>query len=285
MVCKNFYYVPPDDFLGGEPPSKEIDRLLLNIMNREKAEEEILKLNQQLETRVAQLEAAVYELEHFAYSVSHDLRAPLRAIDGFSQIVLQDCGDNLNKEGRENLERIRSASQRMGLLIGDLLQLARHTRSKMHCAPVDLSALARALASQLQKREPERCVEFVIEPDLCADADASLMRVAMEHLLENAWKFTSKQTSAKIEFGRTTRDGAPAYFVRDNGVGFDMTYADKLFGVFQRLHAPADFPGTGIGLATVHRIIRRHGGRVWAQGELNRGATFYFALPKAKSTP
>jgi signal transduction histidine kinase len=228
-----------------------------------------------------QLQTANQELESFSYSVSHDLRAPLRAIDGFSRIVLEDYQDKLDDEGKDSLTRIRAASQRMGQLIDDLLQLSRHTRSEMHCAPVNLSALARAVVEELQKTNPERHVEFVIEPDLDADADAGLMRVVLENLLGNAWKFTGKQAAAKIEFGRTTHAGASAYFVRDNGVGFDMAYASKLFGAFQRLHTPAEFPGAGIGLATVQRIIHRHGGRVWAESEVGHGATFYFSLPPA----
>jgi signal transduction histidine kinase len=193
--------------------------------------------------------------------------------------VLEDYHDKLDDAGKDSLTRIRAASQRMGQLIDDLLQLSRHTRSEMHHAPVDLSALARAVADPLQKTEPARRVEFVIEPRLVADADAGLMRVVLENLLGNAWKFTGKQAAAKIEFGRTLREGAIIFHVRDNGVGFNMGYADKLFGAFQRLHSTTDFPGTGIGLATVQRIIHRHGGRVWAESKPNQGATFYFTLP------
>ncbi len=193
--------------------------------------------------------------------------------------MLEDNAGQINAEGRNYLERIRAASQRMGHLIDDLLQLSRHTRSEMHRTQVDLSALAHALADALLKEEPGRCVEFVIAPDLVADADASLLQVVLENLLGNAWKFTGKQAAPKIEFGCTTRDGAPAYFVRDNGAGFDTAYAHKLFGAFQRLHTTDDFPGTGIGLASVQRIIHRHGGRVWAEGEAGHGATFYFTLP------
>jgi len=250
---------------------------------RKRAEEEIRKLNTELEERVrqrtAQLETANQELESFSYSVSHDLRAPLRSIDGFSRILQEDYGDKLDAAGKDSLTRVRAASQRMGHLIDDLLQLSRHTRSEMHRTQVNLSALARALADEQQKTEPERRVEFVITPNLVANADASLLRVVLENLLGNAWKFTGKQAAPKIEFGRTTREGAPAYFVRDNGAGFDMTYAHKLFGAFQRLHTTDDFPGTGIGLASVQRIIHRHGGRVWAEGEAGHGATFYFTLP------
>jgi signal transduction histidine kinase len=238
----------------------------------------IVRKNRLLGQTRDELQIANKELEAFSYSVSHDLRAPLRAIDGFSRIVLEDNTGQLDTEGRNNLGRVRAASQRMGRLIDDLLLLSRLSRSEMRRTRVDLSALARTLAEDLQKQQPDRRVEFVIEPGLTANADAGLIRVVLENLLGNAWKFTGKRDQAKIEFGRTTHEGAPAFFVRDNGVGFDMTYADKLFGAFQRLHSTADFPGTGIGLATVQRIIHRHGGRVWAESKSGQGATFYFTL-------
>ncbi len=241
----------------------------------------IARKNRLLQRARDELQIANKELESFSFSVSHDLRAPLRAIDGFSRIVLEDCRDKLDDAGKDSLTRVRAASQRMGRLIDDLLQLSRYTRSEMRRTRVDLSALARTLANDLQKQQTDRRVEFVIEPGLTANADAGLIHVVLENLLGNAWKFTGKQDAAKIEFGRTTHEGAPAFFVRDNGVGFDMTYADKLFGAFQRLHTTADFPGTGIGLANVQRIIHRHGGRVWAESQVGHGATFYFSLPPA----
>jgi signal transduction histidine kinase len=231
--------------------------------------------------RTTELQAANQELETFSYSVSHDLRAPLRSIDGFSRILLEDYANKLDDEGKDSLKRVRAASQRMGRLIDDLLQLARHSRSEMHCEPVDLSALAQTIAGELKLTAPDRPVEFAIAPGLVAHADGTLLRAVLENLLGNAWKFTGKQPSARIEFGATTRAGQPSFFVRDNGAGFDMKYASKLFGTFQRLHSPADFPGTGIGLATVQRIIHRHGGRVWAESEVGHGATFYFSLPLA----
>jgi PAS domain S-box-containing protein len=231
-----------------------------------------------LQRHTAELEAANAELDAFAYSVSHDLRQPLRGLDGFSQALLEDYADKLDPQGRHYLQRVRLASQRMAQLIDDLLDLSRVTRSQVQLESVDLSALARAIAADLQKNEPDRQVEFTITPDLVVRADRGLMRVVLDNLMGNAWKFTGKRPSAHIELGVTTHDGRPAYFVRDDGAGFDMAYADKLFGAFQRLHGAAEFAGTGIGLATVHRVIQRHGGRVWAESEPDRGATFYFAL-------
>jgi PAS domain S-box-containing protein len=225
------------------------------------------------------LEAANKELEAFAYSVSHDLRAPLRGIDGFSQALLEDYADKLDEEGQRYLQRVRAASQRMAELIDDLLALSRLTRSEMRREPVNLSLLARTIAAELRKSEPERRVEFNIAEGLVVMADAHLMRVALENLLSNAWKYTAKHPSARIEVGLLAQvDGKATYFVRDDGAGFDMAYADKLFGAFQRLHTPAEFAGNGIGLATVQRIIHRHSGQVWAEGAVEQGATFYFTL-------
>ncbi len=249
---------------------------------RKRAEEEQrmkAELERQVAERTAELAAANRELEAFSYSVSHDLRAPLRSIDGFSQAVLEDYAGKLDDQGRDYLSRVRTATQHMGHLIDDLIKLARVARAEIRRETVDLSALAGEVLAELQKSEPGRRVECRIEPGLTAGGDARLLRVVLDNLLGNAWKFTGRQPRPCIEFGaiRDT-DGAPAFFVRDNGAGFDMTYAGKLFGAFQRLHTLSEFPGTGVGLATVQRIVHRHGGRVWAEGAVEKGATFYFTL-------
>jgi PAS domain S-box-containing protein len=223
-------------------------------------------------------EDANRELESFSYSVAHDLRTPLRAIDGFSQALVEDYGDKLDVEGRRYLQRVRDAAQRMAELIDDLLTLSRVTRSELRRDRVDLSALAHTLLAAFQRVEPERRVEIHISPGIVTDADPQLVAIALDNLLGNAWKFTSKRALARIEVGETKAYGVPAYFVRDNGAGFDMTYRDKLFGVFQRLHPESEFPGTGIGLATVARIAQRHRGRAWAVGVPGEGATFFFTL-------
>ncbi len=249
-----------------------------DITERKLAEEEIRNLNQELTARAEALEMANTELQSFSYSVSHDLRAPLRSIDGFSLALLEDYADKLDDSGKNYLQRLRMASQLMGRLIDDLLELSRVGRADMHWRKVDLSQLAREITEGLQTDEPKRHGEFIIAPDISGYGDAPLLRAVLTNLLGNAWKFTGKRKKPKIEFGARNEAGQQVYFVRDNGVGFDMTYKDKLFVPFQRLHVKDEFPGTGIGLATVKRIIARHRGRVWAEGQAGNGATFYFTL-------
>ncbi len=250
-----------------------------DITERKQADAEIAALNTHLRHHAAELEVALAESEEFAYAAAHNLRTPLRGVDGFCQAVLEDDGDRLSPEGRRYLGRAREAAQRMADLIDELLQLSRLGHQSMLRRVTDLSALARTIADGLRQRDPQRPAEFVIASGLAAECDGSLVRRVLVELLENAWKFTAPRSPARIEFGAARQpDGTLAYFVRDNGVGFDMAHAGKLFVPFQRLHGPDEFPGTGMGLTTVQRIIRRHGGRVWAEGAVGRGATFYFTL-------
>src|SRR5213594_58940 len=239
---------------------------------------ELEERNEALRRNAAERAASNTELDAFAYSVSHDLRAPLRSIDGFSQVLLEDYAARLDEAGRDSLQRVRAATQRMGTLIDDLLKLARVTRAEMRTEAVDLSGMAQDIAAELQRTTPARQVEFAIAPGLGARGDPRLLRVALDNLLRNSWKYTAKQAQPRIEFASIQVNGTRAFMVRDNGAGFDMKYADKLFGVFQRLHSASEFEGTGVGLATVRRIITRHGGRTWAEGAVGQGATFYFTL-------
>ncbi len=250
----------------------------IDITERKKTEGELKEAMANLEQSSSQLAATNKELEAFSYSVSHDLRSPLRSIDGFSQALMEDYGEKLNATGQDYLNRLRSASQKMGELIDAILKLSRLTRSEMHHEKTDLSTLAGEIASQLQETQPKRKVKFVIDKDLTANGDPQLLRVLLENLLGNAWKFTGKKPEARIEFSMDRNNGKKAYFIRDNGAGFDMAYSHKLFGAFQRLHEATEFPGTGIGLATVQRIINRHGGAIWAEGNVGKGATFHFTL-------
>ncbi|MBX3064217.1 MAG: PAS domain S-box protein [Anaerolineae bacterium] len=252
--------------------------MIADISERKQAEEAIRKLNAELGQRASQLAIANRELEAFSYSVSHDLRAPLRALDGFSQAIEEDYGDRLDEQALKYLGRIRSSSQRMGQLIDDLLDLSRISRTEMRLQPVDLSAMADKVAAELREQYPALEVEFKIEDELSVTGDPKLLRVMITNLLSNAWKYSSKQAHPRVEFGSTDYRQRRAYYVRDNGAGFDMAYADKLFGVFQRLHTSNEFPGTGIGLATVQRIVHRHGGSIWAEGAVGEGATFYFSI-------
>ena len=252
--------------------------IVRDITEQKQAEAALKKEREEGEKKTHQFQVVIDELESFAYSVSHDLRAPLRGIDGFSEILLQNYNDRLDDEGKDYLNRVRSASQRMSVLIDDLLNLSRVTRDEMHHGNVNLSALVQKIARELQQSQPERHVNFTIARGLVVKGDANLLRVALKNLLVNAWKFSRNRECARIEFGSARTNGQHAYFVRDNGVGFDMAYADKLFGAFQRMHSPNEFEGSGIGLATVKRIVNRHGGTIWAESAVDQGATFYFTL-------
>ena len=252
------------------------------VKDRRKAEAEIRKLNIELEHRVlertAELAASNKELEAFSYSVSHDLRAPLRAMTGFSEALLEEYIPVLDERGKDYLHRVSESAKRMGQLVDDLLKLSRFTRGEMIKSPVNLSQMAQQVVSEIQLQDPSREVTWVIEPNLRAIADVNLIQVVLNNLLNNAWKFTGKQKSPRIKFGCIRKESMLIYFIKDNGVGFDMVHKDKLFGTFSRLHGQDEFEGTGIGLALVQRIIQRHGGSIWAEAQIDQGATFYFTL-------
>jgi PAS domain S-box-containing protein len=254
----------------------------IDITDRKKAEEEVHKLNAELEQRVnqrtLQLEHANRELEAFSYSVSHDLRAPLRGIDGWSLALLEDYGPQLDEQANVYLDRVRNEAQRMGQLIDDLLKLSRVSRFEMNKAEVNLSAMASIIVNRLTESNPRRQFDFKIAPDITAVADAAMLEIVLTNLLDNAVKFTGKKPFASIEFDSHIENGQTVYCVKDNGAGFDMENARKLFGAFQRMHRQTEFQGTGVGLATVQRIIHRHGGQIWAESKANEGAAFYFTL-------
>ena len=264
--------------LGPNGELRGFSKVTRDITDRKRAEDEVRALNESARRHAAQLEAVNHELEAFSYSVSHDLRAPLRSIDGFSSALMEDYADKLDEQGHEPLAAHPRGHSTHGPVDRRPYTLAFVTRSEIHTEQVDLSALANTVLAECRKADPDREVECVVQDRVVGRGDPLLLRTVLENLLGNAWKFTGKQQQAKIEFGSTGEDGEAVYFVRDNGAGFDMTYRKKLFGAFQRLHAAADFPGTGVGLATVQRIIHRHGGRVSAEGAEGKGATFSFTL-------
>jgi signal transduction histidine kinase len=271
-----------DDFLTRPIETAELLARVRSLLRSKSLYDQLQVLNHELEQRVAdrtaQLSATVRELEMFAYSISHDLRAPLRGMDGFSQALLEDYAADLDPRAAEYLSRVRAAGQRMGQMIDDLLKLSRLGRAPVRSEPVHLSRIAQSVVVELAHIEPGRAVMITIESDLVALGDHGLLRLVYQNLLGNAWKFTRRQPVGEIEVGSSQDGETTAYFVRDNGVGFDMAYATKLFGVFQRLHAASEFEGNGIGLATVQRVIHRHGGRVWAESTPGAGSTLWFSL-------
>jgi len=256
--------------------------IVQEITNRKKTENQIKKLNKSLWQYTMRLEEANKEVEAFSYSVSHDLRAPLRSIDGFSQALLEDYADKLDADGTDYLNRVRNASQRMGQLIDGMLLLSRLSRTEMHVEKVDMGDIAKSVINKFKKEDPTRKIEFIVHDNLFSEGDKNLLEILLENLLGNAWKFTSKRPKGKIEFGKNENKNETVFFIKDNGAGFDMKYVDKLFVPFQRLH-DAEFPGDGIGLGIVSRVIRRHGGRIWAEGEVGKGAIFNFTLGGRKN--
>ncbi|MCU1286408.1 MAG: periplasmic sensor signal transduction histidine kinase [Acidobacteriales bacterium] len=278
---ENYSVRAPESDIGGEIAllNSAFNQMLEQIELRDQELQDArLGLEKRVEERTRQLVAANRELEAFSYSVSHDLRNPLEIINGFSYLLLQEYGDKLDTQGKEHLHEVTAATKRMAQLIDDLLGLAQASTTAMHRENVDLSNLALGVMKELQRREPMRKVEFQVAPSMNADGDSRLLRIVLDNLIRNAWKYTSGVTQASVEFGCNRENGVPVFFVRDNGAGFDPQYSDRLFKPFQRLHSKAEFPGTGVGLATVQRIIHRHGGEIWAEGSVQHGATFYFRL-------
>jgi signal transduction histidine kinase len=249
------------------------------IAVRREAEDRVQGLNAKLEENVLHLQALNKDLDAFNYSVTHDLRTPLRAVDGYSRELLLNLGDRLDQNSRSDLSRIRAAATRMGQLIDDLLNLSRLTRAEMEIGDVNLSTLATDIIRECRRTNPQRQVEISVPSDIHVQGDPKLLRIVLENLISNAWKFTEMRPQAKIEMGVLDQNGKRVVYVKDNGAGFDMAYVGKLFGPFQRLHNADEFPGTGIGLSTAHRIIQRHGGTIWAEGKVNEGAAIYFSLP------
>jgi len=260
-----------------------------DITDRKRAEQEVADLNADLERRVAErtaeLEATTRELDAFAYSVSHDLRAPLRALNGFSQLLLDDYADQLDETGVAHLHRLQANATHMAQLIEDLLRLSKTTRAELHRQRVDLGQLGASIGQELQANDPGREVDIIVDATMTALADWHLIRVAVSNLMSNAWKFSARQSRGEIHFGSVHTGPPGVFFVRDNGVGFDARYSGRIFEPFQRLHDKADFDGSGIGLAIVHRIIHRHGGSIWAQSSPGHGATFYFTLDSRTPVP
>jgi signal transduction histidine kinase len=286
----NLFYVPPELLLdpqAGPKLGEWMCQQIVRVLDADRARDEVLRdLERRVAERTAELAATNRHLRAFSYSVSHDLRAPLRAIEGFARAVVEDCGQELGASGREQLERVLANTKRMGELIEGMLVLGRTVEVEMRRVPVDLSALAGEAAQEIRGAHPGRVVDMTIQPGLLAEGDPVLLRAVFANLLGNAWKFTSRSPRARIEVGRREQaDGTAAFFVRDDGAGFDMKYAQRLFGLFQRMHPQSEFPGTGVGLATVERIVSRHGGRIWAESRPGEGATFFFTLSPSAATP